>query len=351
MLFDLAGLPLAAILAIFAAAAGAVWVAGTRLTGYVNGISKKTGLGRAFAGMLLLGGITSLPEVATVSSAASLGDAPLAVSNLLGAASVNILLLAIADLSYGRAALTAVVARPVTLIQGVLSIFLMLAVAAVATVGDAGVLGVGIGSTAVLAAGIVALRLSADFEQRHVWEAVDEDGRDDGTSLPMDEGEEEPEERPLNRLVLLTVVAAVAILGAGYLLAVSADEVARRTGIDSSMIGFTMLSLATALPEISSVTAAVRIRRFEMAIGDIFGTNIFNMALIFVADLFYRGGPVLSGVGRFEAFGALLAGLLTSVFVIGFLARRRRTVWRIGYDSLFAMILFAGGLALLSTLA
>ena len=76
--------------AIFAAAALVVWLAGTRLVGLVDGVSTKTGLGQAFTGMLLLGGITSLPELAAVSNSAAVGNAPLAVNNMLGTASMNL---------------------------------------------------------------------------------------------------------------------------------------------------------------------------------------------------------------------------------------------------------------------
>lgn len=353
MPIDFASLPFAAVAAIFAAAAGFVWVAGTRLTGYVNGISKQTGLGRAFAGMLLLGGITSLPEVATVSTASAMGNAPLAVNNLLGTASINVVLLAVADIIYGRGALTAVAARPSTLMQGILSIFLMILVAAIATLGDVRIWQVGVGATALLLFAIGALRLTSTFEHRHVWEVVDENEEDETqgeTSLPVRKKQEEPEERPLSALVLRTVAAAAVILVAGYLLARTGEDIAKRTGIGLSMTGFVLLALATSLPEISSITAALRIRRYEMAVGDIFGTNIFNMALIFLADIVYPGDPVLAGRSAFEVVGALLAALLSAVFVIGLLARRSQAILRMGYDSLAAIVLFGAGLYFLSSL-
>ena len=350
MLFDLASLPTAAIIAIFAAAAVMVWIAGTRLTGYVNGISKKTNIGQAFAGMLLLGGITSLPEVATVSTASAMGNAPLAVNNLLGTASMNVLLLAVADIIYGRGALTVVAARPVTLMQGILSMFLMILVAVIATLGDIQIWQVGAGATVLLLVAIAALRLTSTFEQRHVWEVVDEDEDGEGeTSLPG-KRKEEPEERPRSTLIIRTASAAAVILFAGYFLSRTGEDIANRTGIGLSMVGFTLLALATSLPEISSITAALRMRRYELAVGDIFGTNIFNMALIFLADLVYVGEPVLAGTKAFEVVGALLAALLTAVFVIGLLARRSQSIFRMGYDSLTAIILFGGGLYFLSGL-
>ena len=81
---SLASWPLWVNLGLFAISGIVVWRAGTRLAGYVDGIAAQTGIGHAFSGMLLLGGITSLPEVATVIASSASGNAPLAINNLLG---------------------------------------------------------------------------------------------------------------------------------------------------------------------------------------------------------------------------------------------------------------------------
>ncbi len=78
------------------------------------------------------------------------------------------------------------------------------------------------------------------------------------------------------------------------------------------------------------------------------GTNIFNVLLIFLADLFYREGPVLDEAGQFEAVGAILAVMLTGVFLAGLIGRRDRTIFRMGHDSFVALIIFAFGVYLLS---
>lgn len=344
--------------AIFAAAAAAVWFAGTRLSGYADAISTRTGIGKAFTGMLLLGGITSLPEVAAVSTSAAVGNAPLAVNNLLGTASINLILLAVADILYGRTALTAVAATPATLMQGVLSMLLAAAVAVIATVGDVAILGVGAGSTMLALGCAAALWIASDFESRHVWEAVREDGERQARRRAADgEAAAGPprgtgrSQWPMRKLVGATALAALVILVGGFFLSASADAIAARTGIGSSMIGFVLVGLSTSLPEISSITAAVRIRQYDMAVGDIFGTNLFNIALIFLADAVYGGEPVLSVSGAFEVVGAILPVLLTGIFLVGLLERRGRTVLRLGYDTVAALILFGGGLAVLAQMS
>jgi cation:H+ antiporter len=87
-----------------------------------------------------------------------------------------------------------------------------------------------------------------------------------------------------------------------------------------------------------------------MAISDILGTNIINVALIFLVDLLDPGDPVLNRVGDFAVFGALLAVILTALFLAGLAERRDRSIFRMGYDSIIVLLVYAGGVALLYTL-
>lgn len=346
MPLDLSGLSIAGLIAIFAAAGVIVWVAATRLTRYVNAIAEKTGLGKAFTGMLFLGGITSLPEVAAVSTSAAIGNAPLAVNNLLGTASVNLILLAVADVIYGRRSLTEVAATPATLMQGVLSMLLGAFVAMLATAGDVAIFGVGAGAALLVIASAVALWISSKFESRHVWEVVDKDG--DRGPLRSGKTDVAVKRWPLGKLIAATSIAAAVILVCGFVLSTSADAIANRTGIGAGMIGFVLVGLATSLPEISSITAAIRLREYDMAVGDIFGTNLFNFSLIFLADLIYRGEPVFDSSGRFEAMGAILSVILTGVFLVGLLRRRPGTILRMGQDSAAAIVIYGAGVAALA---
>lgn len=337
---DLTQFGLPVLIGIFAVAAAIVWHFGTRLAAQVDIISQRTGIGEAFSGMLLLGGITSLPEVATVSTSAATGNPALAVNNLIGSAALNLMLLVVADLLYGRDALTKVAAKPTTLMQGILGMILMGSVAFAIGTREIDLFGVvGLWSLLLACGCVWALRLTARFSDRHVWEAVEE----------IDESEEEskeadPDERPMGRLYVSLAGTALAILVGGAALSLSGDAIAQATGISSGLVGFLLVGFGTSLPELSSITAAVKLKRYEMAVGDIFGTNLFNIALIFLADLVYAGEPVLALAGRFETIGALTAVLITGAFVIGLLERKDRAVMRMGYDAVAALAFFAIGL-------
>ena len=92
------GLPLPANSAVFAAAAALVWFAGTRIARYADAIAEKTGLGRGVLGIVLRGGVTSLPEMAVASSASIAGHPALSVNDLLGSAAINVYLAGVAVL-------------------------------------------------------------------------------------------------------------------------------------------------------------------------------------------------------------------------------------------------------------
>ena len=369
-MFDFEQWSLWLLAGVFAASAAVVWAAGSRLAGYVDSISGRTGMGQGFAGMVLLGGITSLPEVAVSVSASLTGEAGLAVNNLLGAVAAQVALLTLADALIGRDALTSKVVKPVVLLQAALNVVLLALVAAAVTAGDVAVGGVGAWSAALLLGYFASVWALSRYRRRMPWTVnPDTDGsagrpaKAEGKGTARHEGEEDEPDRnekaggggaserlSLRALVLRTAAAAACILAAGYLLSQTGSAAAAKSGLGSAFFGATFLALATSLPEISTMVGAVRLRRFEMALGDIFGTSLFNAALIFLIDALAPGPPVLSRVGAFSAFGALLGLVLTAVFMAGVIERRNRTVLRMGWDSLAALAFYAAGVAVLWTL-
>lgn len=331
---------------LFAGAAAVVWICGTRITGKVDAIATRTGLGQAFAGMLLLGGITSLPELSAIVSSAATGNAALAVNNLLGSVSINVLLIAVADAVIGRAAITGEIGSAATLMQGTLAIAAKIVLVIAILTGDVAVAGVGLWSAALLVLCVAGFWLSARYAERAPWH-VDEPRGDDGAT----QDEPERSQGSLRGLIVTTSLLAAGILVAGFVISQAADAIAAATGLGAGLVGLVLVGFATSLPELSTITAAVRRRRYEMALGDVFGTNLLTVALVFAADLAYREGAILATAGRFEAIAALLGALLSALFVIGLLERGDRTVLRMGYDSLAAIATFGGGLVLLYMIA
>lgn len=345
MPFNFAELSLTVLIGIMALAGAVVWYAGSRLAGLIDKIAERTGIGQAFAGMLLLGGITSLPELATASTASLAGNPLLSINDLLGTSSINILLLVVGDMVYGKGPLTRQTYKPAPLMQGVLGMMLMAGVAVAIAIGDTTIplLGTGVLSLLLAVACLQALRIASRFERGNTWKALNPPD-----SEPAGDGG-----RGYSNLALgaVTAAAGLAILVGGATLALTGDAIAEKSGLGTSIVGFALVGFCTSLPELSSVIAALKMRRYQLAIGDIFGTNLFNIQIIFVADLFYRGGPVLRTAGAFEIAAACLSVVMTGIFVVGMLERRDKAIWRMGRDSALALLVFAGGLVGLSMIA
>lgn len=344
------GLPLN--LAAFAAAAAAVWFAGARLTHYADAISKATGIGQAVIGIILLAGVTSLPEIGVTATASISGNAELAVNNLFGSIALQVALLAVVDAFIGRRALTAVIPEPSVLLEGSLNVILISFAAAAMVVGDVPVFGIGLWAWGCFILYVCAVAVLANAQGKRPWLAAHEgrvqQGLIEGTE---DAGaDDKPDRRVLHRLYLKTAGVAAVILVAGFVLARSGEAIAEQSGLGASFVGFVLIAFATSLPELSTAISAARRGLYTMAISDILGTNLINIAMIFMVDVLDRGEPVLGRLGDFSIFGALLAVVVTSLFQAGLAERRDRSILRMGYDSLLVCIVYAGGVALLYTL-
>jgi len=340
---DFSAWPLWLNAAIFCCSAAAVWIAGTRLAMYADVIADKTGLGHALIGMLLLGGITSLPEIVVSMTASISGNPALAVNNLLGSTAFQGVMIAVGDFALRKRALTAVVGTPTVLLQGVFCCLLLCLVIGGITLGDYGFAGIGLWGSAILGLSILFLWIVANSRGREAWLPQD---------LPALGEIEEHEGQPktLSKAVLLTIVVAPVIVVAGYLLARTGGALAEQTGLGSSFVGALFVGVSTSLPEISTVLAAVRLRRYLLALSDIFGTNIINIGLIGAIDIAYRDGPVLNEVGSFSVMAAVLGIVVILLYVAGLIERRDRAVGPFGIDSIAVIACWLGGIAVLYTL-
>jgi len=351
-------LPLGINVAVFAAAGVVVWIAGTHVARHADAIQKATGIGEALVGMLLLGFITALPELGVTATASHAGNAKLAVNNLLGGMALNVAILATADAAIRREALTSAVATALPMTQGALLVLMLAIVGGATVVGDRAVLGIGLWSWLLLLVyvmSVVVVRRSRGHEgwvrngSEPATSPRGEDARRERDTEGGDGGA--PHQRgALAPLLGKTAVGAAAILGAGYAIARTGETLAEQTGLGQSFFGAVFLALCTSLPEISIVFSSVRRGNYAMAVSDIFGANLFGLALLFVVDAIYQGEPALAAAGRFATFAALLGIAVTALFIAGLLERRHIMVLRMGVDSLVVIGVYVAGLTVLYTL-
>lgn len=332
--------PLWLNVALFVAGGAIVWFAGTRLARYADAFAEKTGIGRVAVGMMLLGGVTSLPEITIATTSTLQGTPLLSITDVLGSAALNVVILAIADASFGRGAITAIQGSSRVMMQGVLGIVVMALSIGAYVAGDVLFIGVGVWSWLMLAVYVISILLLKSAGQGEAWQPKDSDDRPKQT-------ENEEEGRSLTKLIVLIAVVAAGILAAGVTLAQTGAALAEQTGLGLSFFGAVFLAVTTSLPEISTTVALARRQQYEMAISGIFGTNIFNVTIIVLVDAIHPGGPVLPEVGRPASVGALIGIVLTSIFLVGLIERRDRVLLRMGYDSIAVLLAYAAGLVVL----
>jgi cation:H+ antiporter len=342
------GLGTAVLVLLFVAGGAATWAAGILLSKATDALDVRLGLGEELGGLLLLAVAGSLPEVAITVSAAASGNLGLAAGNLIGGIAMQTMVLLLCDLAVGPA-------RPLTYLVGaltpVLEGLLVIMVVAVAEMGALLKPSTAIGgvvspaSVAIVAVWVIGLYVINRARKEPRW-SVEMPGSSPGRRHRRQAHPDAPHPYATSstgRVGLLFGLACAVTLAAGVLLEESGNELASRAGINGVIFGATILAIASALPEISSGIAAVRLGDNALAIGDVFGGNAFQLCLFLLADL-VAGSPVLPSSGHLNAWLAALGVALTAVYGFGVIGRPMRCHFRLGPDSLLALALFVLGI-------
>ncbi|WP_432485830.1 sodium:calcium antiporter [Kineococcus esterisolvens] len=313
---------------------------GTRITAVADEIADRTGAGEALAGAVLLGATTSLPGLVTVAVGGLSGDAQFTFANPVGGILIQTVWLAIADLFYRRVNLEHAAASSENLMQALVLVALL----AVPLVGFAtpelSLFGIHPATYAIpllYAGGLVLVRRLHDDP---MWKPVVTD--DTVEDVPQ-EGTGVSDRRLGVSFVLLAVTMAIA----GYVVGRSGLGVVSATGASGGLVGSTLTTAVSSLPELVTLIAAVRMRSLALGVGDIIGGNVFDALQIAVADAFYREGPIYADAG---ASGLLLlaAGLLMSALLAaGLLLRGRHGV---GFEGIGIPVVWVGAVVGVSLL-
>jgi cation:H+ antiporter len=348
-LFDFAQNPIGVNIALFAVATVGVWIAGAKITGYVDIYADRTAIGRAFAGALILGGATSLPEIATTITASLSGAAELAGTNLLGGVILQIAILAAVDAFVLRGkALTFFSPRPALLMQGVMLV-LILAVtsAAIASREVFSILSIGFWPMLLMLVYLTGLWVIYRYEGNPRWEPMGQIEEPPESARDLKDARHEKFRNVATSSICVRfLIAAVVVLFLGVVVASCGEALADQSGISQSFIGATLVAIATSLPEVSTTYTAVRFGAYSMATANILGTNILELALFLPADICYREGPIFDALSPSTNLLAALGIAATAVYLWGILERRDHTVYGLGIDSAIVLIIYLGGMVL-----
>jgi cation:H+ antiporter len=338
----------------FVVCAAGVWWAGGALAVRADLIADRTGIGRVFLGSVVLGIATSLPEIATTVSAAANGAGSLAGNNLLGGVAMQIAVLAAVDMFALRGrALTSFEPSSSVLLHGVF-LLLLLTIAGAAIIGPDVALGGRVSPWSLALAAVYGLALYSLVlhEREPRWVPRGEVARPPASAADLRgvlvAGYADTS---LRRLVLEFAAYSFVVLAAGMGVAISGEAIAELTGLGQTLIGATLVAVATSLPEVSTTFNAVRIGAYSIAVGNILGTNTVEVALLLPADLFYGEGSIFAALDEASLMLTLLGAAVSLIYLWGVLERRDRTICNLGVDSALVLVTYLGGMVLFGTMS
>jgi len=322
----------------FAVCAGLVVVVGTYLSRYADILAEKTGLGRSWVGAVLLAGATSLPELATgISAVTVVGDVNLAAGGILGSCLFNLLLLAILDVVGGPTPLLNRVGVGQGLAAGLgcillSTVALSLYLTSTFTLPTLG--WVGLPTILILGTYAASVRMISSFEQRRTQEVLDQQA-----------AVYHYETIPTWRAMLVFGLLSAAIVGLGLWLAALGDQITTITGLGPTFVGAIFLAVTTSLPEVVASLAALRLNAVDLAVSNIFGSNIFNIVALAIYDLFYLQGDIWVQLRPIHGFTAVCAVLMTALAFVGLVYQAaRKPRWHVSWDALFLTLMYMGSM-------
>jgi len=325
----------------FAACALVILYAGVRLSRYGDIIAEKTGLGGAWIGVALLATVTSLPELITGASSVLVFDVPdIAVGDVIGSCMFNLLILAFLDVR-DPAPLTArihqghVLSAAFGVLQLGLVALAMLAGARAPVVGW-----VGAHSFLFLAVYVFAIRTIFTFERNRMRDVAEQMTR-----------EIRYRDVSLQRAAALFGAAAAGLVAAAAYLPGVAEQFAASAGLSESFVGSLLVAISTSLPEVAVSIAAARIGAVDLAAGNLFGSNVLNIAVLGIDDLLYTRGSLLSAVASVHLLSLTASILMTAVAIIGLTYRADTKRYRLSWDTFVILIVYVAVAALLHAAA
>lgn len=319
----------------------AIFYSGARLSKYGDIIAEKTGLGRTWVGVVLMASVTSLPELVTgISSVTYAGVPEIAAGDVLGSCVFNLLILAILDAVYRMMPISAR-AHQGNILSAGFGILLLGTVATSIFLGDY-ILPLGwIGPYSLLFMVIyfIAMRLIFSYEKRQIATYVK------GKAIEL-----RYKEIPTRTVFINYGINAFVVVIAATFLPRIGKGIAEITGLGQTFVGNILIAVSTSLPEIVVAIAALKIDAIDLAIGNLFGSNIFNIFILAVDDIFFVKGPLLSFVSQNHVISAVSAIAMTAIAVIGLTYRAEKKKLFLAWDSIGILLTYLVNVMLLYTL-
>ncbi|WP_319370207.1 hypothetical protein [uncultured Ilyobacter sp.] len=316
---------------VFFVLAYIIIIAGKKLSICGDKIGEEMGLEKSWVGLIMLASITSLPELITSTSSTLIGNPDMAISNIFGSNLFNIFIIFILDVFFIKNSFSSSVSMK-NYLSGFFSILLTIIFLLGFVFGKVAIFKISLISIILFLLYFVAIKLIYEFEHNYDFNDPEEVNPEDYIFMSIVQAKKG------------FIVSGITVIITGIALSYVADRIANTPifgiNLGESFVGVILLALATSLPELTVSVQAIKMGSFNMAAGNILGSNIFNITIVFVADLFYREGTIFESLTEFHIISSVLSLVVLLVFMIGILFRKKKRKidsWIIGAVYILAM--------------
>jgi cation:H+ antiporter len=314
--------------------ASLIFFSGKKLSLYGDIIAEYSGLGKAWFGLIMMAAVTSLPELTVgISSVAVVGSADLAMGDVIGSCVFNLFILSLLDAFmptqplFSKASASHILAAALSIILVALvgmGMFLPQEIVVIEWIG--------ISSLVFIIVYFFSIRIIFRNEQRIRLKEVIE------PHLPS---------ITLKKAILYYILNALIVVGAAFLLPGIAEKIAKESGLGESFVGTLFLAASTSLPEAAVSISAVRIGAIDMAVGNLIGSNIFNILILAIDDIFYTKGQLLKNVSDKNLISIFSVIIMTAICIAGLTFRSEKKKFLMTWDTLLISLVYIINLLLL----
>ncbi|MDQ0255405.1 cation:H+ antiporter [Evansella vedderi] len=328
---------------LFIVAAMVTIYSAIKLSTYADVLSERTSMGGMLVGTLLLAGATSLPEVTTSATAVFVNNPDIAVGNVLGSNLFNLFILATVDLIYRKKRMMTQISKNHTITALIALGLTGLVLITILYPTNISFLGIGMESyLLIIFYGISMKFLSNPAEEmpiqvteREISASSEKEGANNKIDMPSNAKEimESYHTRAISvkKAKYGFVFFAIIIFVTGSLLTIAGNNIANATGISSSFIGSFLIAGATSLPEFVTVLVAIQLLNYNLAVGNILGSNIFNIMILAFTDFLFRGGSILGAASPVTAITTSAVIILNIIVIFGIILWQRKGNVPFGY--------------------
>lgn len=316
----------------FLVSSALVVIAAQKLATYGDVIAVRTRLGGMFIGTLLLAAATSLPELLTTVNSINQAVPDLAAGNIFGSCMFNMFMLAILDLVVLRGRILRAVLLNHAVSGGLAAMLAALAIFFIMADINIGFGWVGLDSLILIGVYVAGVWLLTQNNTATSGELSDEaDATVPGLSVGL----------------LGFLLATLVLVLVTPVLVRSSKAIAEATGVSAGFVGVTLVAIVTSLPELVTTVAAARIGAYDLAIGNLFGSNCFNIFALGLTDFFFVQGRFLASIDDAMLLAGVLGLLLTTMGLFGNVTRINRRIGYIELDAIAIALVYGFGMWLL----